>query len=55
MNKPQFESLDQMAEATAAALSQACAHSAFELFQKCTLQAGSRVRKDQSGGAGQDL
>ncbi len=33
MNKPQFESLDQMAEATAEALSQACAHSAFELFQ----------------------
>jgi hypothetical protein len=34
MNKAQFESLDQMAEATAGALSQACAHSAFELFQK---------------------
>ncbi len=33
MNKPQLESLDQMAEATAEALSQACAHSAFELFQ----------------------
>ena len=33
MKKPQFESLDQMAEATAEALSQACAHSAFELFQ----------------------
>lgn len=33
MNRPQFESLDQMAEATAAGLSQACAGSAFELFQ----------------------
>jgi hypothetical protein len=34
MKKPQFESMDQMAEATAVALSQACAHSAFELFQE---------------------
>jgi hypothetical protein len=33
MNKPQFESLDKMSEATAAALSQASAHYAFELFQ----------------------
>ncbi|MBI5602134.1 MAG: hypothetical protein HY879_02145 [Deltaproteobacteria bacterium] len=33
MDKPQFESIDQMAETTAAGLSQACASSAFQLFQ----------------------
>jgi len=33
MDKPQFESIDQMAKTTAAALSQACAGSAFQLFQ----------------------
>jgi len=33
LDKPQFESIDQMAETTAAALSQACAGSAFQLFQ----------------------
>jgi hypothetical protein len=38
MKKPQFESLDQMAEFTAAGLSQACAHSAFELFQNPTFR-----------------
>ncbi len=38
MEKPQFESLEQMAEATAAALSQACAHSAFELFQNTSFR-----------------
>jgi len=38
MNKPQFESLNQMAEATAGGLSQACAHSAFELFQNASFR-----------------
>jgi hypothetical protein len=33
MKKTQFESLDQMAEFTAGALSQACAHFGFELFK----------------------
>jgi hypothetical protein len=33
MKKPQFESLDQMADATAAALAQAAAGSAFQLFR----------------------
>jgi len=33
MDKPQFESLDQMAEATAAGLSQAAASIAFQLFR----------------------
>lgn len=33
MNKPQFESLDQMADSTAAALAQAAAGSAFHLFR----------------------
>lgn len=33
MNEPQFESLDQMAEATAAGLTQAAASSAFHLFR----------------------
>jgi hypothetical protein len=38
MNKPQFEPLDQMAKATATALSQASAHSAFELFQNTSFR-----------------
>lgn len=38
MDKPQFESLDQMAEATAAGLSQACAAAAFQLFQDKSLR-----------------
>jgi len=45
MTEPQFESLDQMAEATASALSQACAHSAFELFQKAPFRREARFEK----------
>jgi len=45
MTEPQFESLDQMAEATASALSQACAHSAFELFQKAPFRQEARFEK----------
>lgn len=33
MKKPQFESIDQMTEATASTMSQACAGSAFQLFR----------------------
>jgi hypothetical protein len=45
MTKPQFRSLEQMAEATAAALSQACAHSAFELFQKAPFRQEAWFKK----------
>lgn len=38
MKKPQFESLDQMAQATATGLSQVCSHTAFELFQKTSFR-----------------
>ncbi|MEW6184775.1 MAG: hypothetical protein AB1585_03440 [Thermodesulfobacteriota bacterium] len=34
MQKPPFESMEQMAEFTAGALSEACSHSAFALFQE---------------------
>jgi hypothetical protein len=38
MNKTQFKSLDQVSEATAAALSQACAGFAFQLFRDKTFR-----------------